>query len=76
VENARLFEKAGAALNLTDSQSDSPPENPLSERFLSLAASPERIEKLKRSAVQARFDGLGSAGFIARAIVRKITGEP
>jgi UDP-N-acetylglucosamine--N-acetylmuramyl-(pentapeptide) pyrophosphoryl-undecaprenol N-acetylglucosamine transferase len=76
VENARLFEKAGAALNLADSQSDSPPDTPLSERLLSLAASPERIEKLKRSAAQARFDGLGSAEFIARAIVRNIKEEP
>jgi UDP-N-acetylglucosamine--N-acetylmuramyl-(pentapeptide) pyrophosphoryl-undecaprenol N-acetylglucosamine transferase len=77
VENARLFEKAGAALNLADAppdgQSDETSDKPLTERLLSLVTSPERIEKLKRSAAQAKFDGLGSAEFIARAIVCKIT---
>jgi hypothetical protein len=32
-------------------------------------------ETLKSSMAQAKFDGLGSADFIARAVVRKITGE-
>jgi UDP-N-acetylglucosamine--N-acetylmuramyl-(pentapeptide) pyrophosphoryl-undecaprenol N-acetylglucosamine transferase len=71
VENARLFEKAGAALNLAEASPDDPP----AERLLSVLTLPGVIEKLKRSAALARFDGLGSADFIARILIRKITEE-
>jgi UDP-N-acetylglucosamine--N-acetylmuramyl-(pentapeptide) pyrophosphoryl-undecaprenol N-acetylglucosamine transferase len=70
VENARIFEKAGAALNLADT----PPEE-MPERLVSLAALLAGDEKRRASMAQARFDGLKPAELIARAIVCKITEE-
>jgi UDP-N-acetylglucosamine--N-acetylmuramyl-(pentapeptide) pyrophosphoryl-undecaprenol N-acetylglucosamine transferase len=67
VENARLFEKAGAALNMAD--------DPSPERLVSLAALFIKDKNLKSSMAQAKFDGISSSGFIARGVVKKITGE-
>jgi UDP-N-acetylglucosamine--N-acetylmuramyl-(pentapeptide) pyrophosphoryl-undecaprenol N-acetylglucosamine transferase len=72
VENARLFEKAGAALNLAETPPEGSPDTPLSERLISFAALLGGDKKRRDSMAQARFDGLGSADFIARAMVRKI----
>jgi UDP-N-acetylglucosamine--N-acetylmuramyl-(pentapeptide) pyrophosphoryl-undecaprenol N-acetylglucosamine transferase len=77
VENARIFEKAGAALNLAgdpaDNPPDDPPDRPLPERLVSLVALLAGDGKRRASAGQAKFDGFGSADYIARAVVREIT---
>jgi UDP-N-acetylglucosamine--N-acetylmuramyl-(pentapeptide) pyrophosphoryl-undecaprenol N-acetylglucosamine transferase len=67
VENARLFEKAGAALNMA--------EDPSPERLVSLAALFIKDKNLKNSMARAKFDGISSTDFIARAVAGRITEE-
>jgi UDP-N-acetylglucosamine--N-acetylmuramyl-(pentapeptide) pyrophosphoryl-undecaprenol N-acetylglucosamine transferase len=69
VENAQIFEKAGAALNLAGDS----PDASLSEKLVSLVALLAKDEKRRAVMAQAKFNGLGSADYIARTIARKIT---
>jgi UDP-N-acetylglucosamine--N-acetylmuramyl-(pentapeptide) pyrophosphoryl-undecaprenol N-acetylglucosamine transferase len=67
VENARLFEKAGAAVSLAD---DPSPEK-VSALVAALAGDKERREAMARSGAT----GSNGADLIARVIVRHITAE-
>jgi UDP-N-acetylglucosamine--N-acetylmuramyl-(pentapeptide) pyrophosphoryl-undecaprenol N-acetylglucosamine transferase len=71
VENARIFVKAGAALNLADVSEGTP----LAEKLVSLVALLAGDEQRRAAMAKAKFDGSGAADFIARAIVRKVTEE-
>jgi UDP-N-acetylglucosamine--N-acetylmuramyl-(pentapeptide) pyrophosphoryl-undecaprenol N-acetylglucosamine transferase len=79
VENARIFEKAGAALNLvgdsTGDPSDDPSNASLSEKLVSLVEILAGDEERRNVMARAKFDGVGSADYIARTIVRRITEE-
>ena len=74
VENARLFQEAGAAICFTDNSPEKPSEAKLSPGNLSrliasLAEDPER----RKSMSEAKIAGTNAAAFIAEEIVRRVT---
>jgi UDP-N-acetylglucosamine--N-acetylmuramyl-(pentapeptide) pyrophosphoryl-undecaprenol N-acetylglucosamine transferase len=74
VENARLFEKAGAAVCFIP---ESACAEKLSEIIASLAQNPERLKSMAEAKVGGSSDGgaADAADFIAREIAKRIRGK-
>jgi len=74
VENARLFEEAGAAICFIPGNSGSPSAEKLSALIASLAQNPEKLKSMANANIGVLSEG-NAADFIAREIAERIRGK-
>jgi len=75
VENARLFEEAGAAVCFIPDSSENASAEKLSELIISLARNPEKLESMASAKIDGGSSEGNAADFIAREIATRVRGK-
>jgi len=75
VENARLFEEAGAAVCFMPNYDENASAEKLSELIVSIAQNPERLKSMAEARIGGGTSEDNAAEFIAREIAERIRGK-